>query len=241
MTGKQPPPSRQGTERPITLDPLYYVILAFFALLTTALGMWLKSPWFMAFAQTAALWLFALATFRQRSVTRALLVLGLWCALQFFVVGGLTLIAPSRAEAAIGNGFLYREALLEWHFTGESLPASWLLQPLARGAELLGVTVGAAISAGLLGIWFLVRLVNLYAFGLAAMAQVTGEPSLVFTGLAPWLALRILGSIATIASLGQVGFTGVWNPLHWPALQRRTLWIGIALLVAGLLVELIVV
>lgn len=225
-------------EPSITSDPVYYGIAVFFAFATTALGMWLGRPWFMASMQTVVLWIFALATFRQRNTRRAILILALWCAAQALAVAVMSIALPQRAEMAVGGGFLYREALLEWGYAGGVLPASWGASPLPRVIDLFGVTVGAALTAGLFGVWCLVRMVNLYAFGLAAMLESTRSAWGLIGGIAPWTLLRIIGSICTIATLSQIGFTGEWLPSRWPVLQRRVLWAGLALLLADILIEL---
>lgn len=218
-------------------DPVYYSTAAAFAALTTALPALAGGAWFLPIAQTAALWLLALVAFRRASARAALAVIGLWLCVQAATLFAVTMLAPTRAELAIGGGWAYRQALLEWLYAGAPLPASLRSAPWQRLLEVAGVALGSLFSGGLLGVWFLVRSVNLAAYGAAAFAATTGSALWPLVALMPWALARIAGYAGLVATLSIVGYTGEWSPWAWPQGRRRLLWVSLALVAAGLLLE----
>lgn len=223
----------------ITIDPIWYVTGALFALLTTALPGALGQHWLLPLLQTVTLWLLLLPALRRAALRPALRMLAIWASVQVMTFFALTVLAPARAESAVGGGFAYGGALLAWLYTQAPLPASWATQPLLRVVELLGVTVGSVFTGGLVGIWFLLRSLNLWVFGLA-MALNAGAGGAGLLGvLEPWWLLRLIAYALLIAVLASPGFTGDYNPGAWPPGNRRALRWGGALLLAGLLLELL--
>ncbi len=231
-------PSRDAS---LLNDPIYYGTVIVFAVLTTALPVMVGRSWFLPAAQTLALWLLALVAIRSEvdPARRTFRVLLLWVAAQFVAMVLLARFSPVQAEAAVGDGFAHREALLEWLFTARALPVSLTSAPGLRLLEVAGVAVGALLSGGLLGLWFLMRTVNLIAFGAGILWAATGSLLALVGGLQPWALLRIGGYMGLIACLAPVGFDGAWLPGAWGASRRRLFWIALALLGAGLLLELL--
>jgi hypothetical protein len=221
----------------IVYDPAWLITGAFFALLTSALGVLLGLSWLMPLMQTVALWLLLLPALRTGALRPTLKMLSLWVLLQGLTVFLAATFAPARAETAIGDGFAYQTSLLAWLYTQSPLPASWATQPLLRVVELLGVVVGTALTGGLLGIWFLLRSLNLYAFGAGMVLATSESAAVLLAALEPWWLLRLIAYILLIAALAMPGFTGEYSPAAWPARRRKALWWGLALLGAALLIE----
>ncbi len=229
-------PSRPWT---IYTDPIWYGAGALFAALTTALPGALGQHWLLPTLQTLTLWLLLLPAIRRAALRPTLQMLALWLGVQALVFLALTLLATTRAEAAVGDGFAYQASLLSWLYTQSPLPASWGSQPLLRVIELLGVTVGTVVSGGLVGIWFLLRALNLWVFGIGAAINAGAGAAGLLAVLEPWWLLRLVSYALLVAVLASPGFTGDYLPASWPAGHRRVLAWGGALLAAALLLELL--
>jgi hypothetical protein len=222
----------------IVNDPLYFGVVIFFAALATGLPAALGSRWFLLIAQTIALFILTFVAWRNGTALRAAAVLLTWVIVQavsFFVI---TLIFEG-AETAISDGFEYRSALLAWIYGAGALPASWGDSLAGRLIQLVGVTVGSTISGGLIGIGFLVRSVNLYAFGAATAWVTSGSVWGLLAALEPWWLLRILAYIGLIATCALPGYTGKWNPGQWQPAERWLLINSFILLAVALTLELI--
>ncbi len=216
-------------------DPLYYAVVILFAFLATALPALLRASWLLLLAQTISLWLLLLVPLRRNSARYALVVVACWVAVQFVAMFAISLGAPNRAEVAIGNGFQLTSGLLAWLYTGSPLPLSWFSQPLQHLVAILGATLGALVSGGLLGVWFLMRAVNVYAFSAAVLVNSAGG---AIAALQPWALLQIAGYVGLLPLLALPGFNGEWNPAKWSPRRRKLLLIAGALLLAGLVLEL---
>ena len=216
-------------------DPFYYITFGFFALLTTALPATLGQPNFLPIAQTVAITLFLAIPLRRGRISTALVVLSSWLLLQFLVMIAGSALLPLVFERAIHDGFAYHRALLEWSVTGLSLPGSILQTPGARVLEFFGILLGSLLSAGLVGLWFLVRAVNQFGYGVGRLA-VEGLPGL-FLGLMPWRLATLAGYAGLIVLLAQPLLTNRWNPAHYFARQRRLATLSFLLIVVGLILE----
>jgi hypothetical protein len=220
-------------------DPIFYIMLAFFALLTTALPAALGQPRFLPLAQTVALFVFLSIALRRGAVRQAIRILVIWLVLQLgsFIV--ITRLAPAQVEHAISDGFPYRQAFIGWFYGAEALPASLWTQPISRLIELLGVLVGSLVTGGLLGVWFLVRATNLAAYGAGALWQSSGVAINVLGGLPVWTLLRLAGYAGAIVLLAEPLLTGNWALSYYITKRRRLLLVSASLLLSGLLLELI--
>ncbi len=218
-------------------DPAYYGAVILFVALATILPALLGSAWFLLSAQTIALWLLLLVPLRRNRVRPAVIVLTIWVAIQIATIFTLSLLAPNSLELALGDGFRYREALLTWLYAGTALPASWFSQPFQHLLEVLGVTVGALVSGGLVGVWFLMRAVNHLAFGGAMLVQSAGGVAGFMAALQPWALLRIAGYVGLLPFFALPGYTGDWFPWRHSPARRRLFLISGALLLGGLTLE----
>jgi len=223
----------------ISNDPFFYVTVTFFALLTTALPALIGQPIFLTIAQTLALFIFVLVTLHRRLIRQTVFVLALWLSVQFLTFLFATLFAQERVQIAIPNGFAYGMSYIEWFFgISDSLrPDSFVAQPLARVIELLGVTVGTLLSAGLIGIWFLVRAVNLAAFHMGVILLVNDNSAALLGAIPLWALMRIAGFAALVIVLAEPLLTSNWNPLFYLRQRRRLLFFALGFTVGGYLVE----
>jgi hypothetical protein len=221
--------------RPRTLvdDPVYYLMLGVFALLTVVTPVLLGQSRFLPLAQSAALTAFLALPLRERRVGRALIVLAAWLAFEFAVVFAAAFAVPRGAEAAVGGGFAYRAALLEWLYGAARLPTGWADQPWLRAWELVAATAGSLLTGGFLGYWILVKTTALAAYGAAAV----WESGAGISGFLPWQLLRIAGYSGFVVVFAQALWAGMWSPRALWRAHRRTLLISAALLGAALLFE----
>lgn len=235
----QPTGRRSTMQKPYSLvqDPIYFVMVGFFALLTTGLAAGLGQPRFLPISQTVALFAFLVIALRRQSVKPALLALSLWLAIQCVTLIAVTRIAPIQAERAIHNGFLYRTALVGWLYGADALPRSIAVEPVARCIEVAGVLLGSLFSGGLVGFWFLVRAANLVAYSAGVLWQDNGQILNVLAGLGPWALLRVAGYAGFVVLLAQPLLTGYWSPHYYWARQRTLILTSFLLVVLGLVLE----
>ncbi len=228
-----------STQYRLSHDPVFYIMAGFFALVTTALPAVLGQPRFLPIAQTLALFVFLLIPLRQRQIRQAITVIALWLVLQWVTMLLLTWLAPLQVERAINDGFIYRTAYLEWFFGNRQAPGSLALQPVGRLLEVLGILVGSLVSGGLIGIWFLVRALNLAAFGSGALLAPLGGLTGLLAAQPVWTLISLAGYGGFVILLAEPLLTRHWAlGAFWK--ERRTLGlISAALLVIGLLLEII--
>lgn len=228
-----------GTPKPrhydLVKDPIYYITFGFFALLTTALPAALGQPNFLPIAQTVALTLFLAAPLRRGRIGTAIVVLATWLSLQLLVMIAGSALLPLVFERAIHDGFAHHRALLEWSATGLSLPGSLLQSPGARLVELFGILLGSLLSAGLVGLWFLMRAVNQFGFGVGRLAL--EGPQGLLLGLMPWRLATLAGYAGLVVMLAQPLLINIWRPTHYFARQRRLAAVSVALIAIGLVLE----
>ncbi|HRJ42090.1 MAG TPA: hypothetical protein PL105_09420 [Caldilineaceae bacterium] len=236
--GQPVPP---GTPKPVyelTRDPLFFGTILFFALITTALPAMMGQPNFMPVLQALGLTIFTAIGLRRGGVGPALGVAALWLTGQLIFLCLLAWLLPASVEKAIHAGFLYRTGLSEWAYAGNILPEGMLAAPLARLGEIAGVVLGSLATVGLLGGWFLVKGVNLLAFGMGSLWREIGSPLGLLLGLAPWRLAQLAGYTGLFVLLTQPLLLNDWNPAHYLSTQRRLILISLALLAGGLLAEL---
>ena len=216
-------------------DPIFYVTFGFFALLTTALPAALGQPNFLPIAQTVAITLFLAIPLRRGRIATAIVVLSSWLFLQLLVMIVGSALLPLVFERSVHDGFAYHRALLEWSATGLNLPGSILQSPVSRLVEFFGVLLGSLLSAGLVGLWFLVRAVNQFGFGVGRLAL--EGPSVLLIGLMPWRMVTLAGYAGLIILLAQPLLTNNWNPALYFPRQRRLATASAILIVIGLVLE----
>ncbi len=225
------------SEPTLLQDPIFYVMLVVFALLTTGLPALLGQSWFLPLSQTLALTGFTAIAARQRSVKHAAIVMATFLAIQFVLIFLLTLVADRRVETAISVGFRFRAGMAEWAYGNALLPTSWRSQPLVNLVNFIAVSLGAYLTGGLTGVWVLVRTVNQAAFSAAGFLLLPGDPAGLLIGLAPWTLMAIAGGVMLTAVLAQALWTSTWSPAALYAQHRRPLLIGLALLLFSVLAE----
>ncbi|MBI3958339.1 MAG: hypothetical protein HY328_05975 [Chloroflexi bacterium] len=236
---KPTPPAPLAPVYELTRDPLFYATLVFFVLLTTAVPGVMGQPNFMPVIQALGLTVFTAIALRRAGVAAALRVATVWLLVQGLLFLTLAWLLPVPVEKAIHDGFLYRTGLIEWAYAGGAAPGSLLAAPLARLGEIAGVVLGSLATVGLLGGWFLVKGVNLLAYGMGSLWRGTGSPLGILLGLAPWRLAQLAGYTGLFVLLIQPLLLNNWNPAHYLSTQRRLIVLSLALVAGGLLAELV--
>jgi hypothetical protein len=223
-----------------TSDPLFYISVGLFALLTTALPAFMGLARLMPIMQALALGIFVILAVRRGDTRHAVWVMVVWLAVQFALVTLLAWLLTERMESAVVDGFTARGAILEWHFSRRTFPGSLVDDASVRLLEIVGATVGSLLTAGVVGDWFLVRAINLA--GLQAgglMANTTGP--VLLTSPFVWLtAVRIAGLAGLTILCTEPLLTGNWSPGYYWNNRRRLALISLGLLIAGLILETLV-
>jgi hypothetical protein len=198
---------RMQKDYALNRDPVFYLTVAFFALLTTAMSLIMGQLRFLPIVQALALGVFLLIPLRRRDLRGALSVVFLWLALTMATVFALTSFDPVRMERAFENGFLHRAAFAEWYYAadaqGSPLPASFATQPIPSLAEIVGITLGSLFSAGFVGAWFLMKLANLAAFSAASLVSTLPNLLWIFVALPIWSILQIVGGGGLLVVLAE--------------------------------------
>ena len=224
-------------EYQLTRDPVFYLTAAFFAFLTTALSAVLGQFRFMPISQTLILMIFMAIAVRRRDLRGALSVVLLWLAISTLVLIVLMWIAPGQVERAFADGFMHRARVSEWYFARSPLPASFATQPVASVLEVVGVTLGALLTGGLAGVWFLVQMANLAAFSAGHLLGILGSPLWIVVALPVWSILQGIGAGGLVVACAEPLLADRFALGAW--LQRRRRWLAwfAAIYAAGLIAE----
>jgi hypothetical protein len=236
--GQPTPPAPPVPVYDLTRDPIFYGTLVFFVLLTTAVPGLMGQPNFMPVIQATALTIFTAIALRRGGIDPALRVATVWLVVQGLFLFLITWLLPVQIEKAIHDGFLIRSGLMEWAYTGSVLPGSLLAAPLARLGEIAGILLGSLATVGLVGSWFLVKGVNLLAYGMGSLWRGIGSPLGILLGLAPWRLAQLAGYTGLFVLLIQPLLLNNWNPAHYLSTQRRLIVVSLALVAGGLIAEL---
>ena len=227
------------TEYRLTSDPIYYVAVVAFALLTTALPAILGQPRFLPVAQTLALTVFTGVCLYRHNFRAAIRVMTIWLVVQFLLIFVLTLLVAGQIAYAMPDGVDYHAHIITWFFAGGALPRGFADTPITRVAELVGVFLGSFITGGLIGNWFLVRVVNLTAFTAAVLVHPRNGPASLVFGVPLWSLLRISGFAGLNVILAEALLLNHWSPTYYWRTHRRLLLWSTTLVVAGVLLELL--
>jgi len=220
-------------------DPLFYMTVGFFALLTTGFPALIGQPLFMPLSQTIVLFIFLSIPLRQRLLPQALLVMGIWYVVQALTMFSLTLFFAKYVQYAFADGFTYSMQYAEWFYAVPQAvrPDSFAAQPVGRAVELLGIVLGSLISGGLIGLWFLVRALNLTIFSMAGLMVMMESNTTLLAAVPIWGILRTLGYAGAVLLLAEPLLTSTWNPLYYWRTRRRLILATSALVGIGLLLE----
>lgn len=225
----------------LSRDPVFFAMVAFFALLTTCMSSVLGQVRFLPIVQALALTILLLIPLRRRDLRSALVTVFLFLALAMATVFLVTWVAPVEMERTFENGFLHRAAFAEWYYADSPLPSSFGSQPLASLAEIAGIVLGSLLSAGLVGAWFLLKLANLAAFSAASLLLTLENPLLIVVALPVWSILQVIGGGGLLALLAEPlasGRLGAGIAELGKSRRRPLLFFG-GLFSLGLLLELL--
>jgi hypothetical protein len=225
-------------DRSITHDPIFYTTAAFFALLTTALPAILGQPRFLPVIQTLTLVTFITVALRHANVRGALRLFTLWLPIQYAAITLLTRAFGGQLEAAFSNGFVYRSEITTWFFAGAPFPHGLASEPITYLIEVAGIILGSLITAGVAGVWFLVRLLNLSAYGTGILLASLANPLQLLLVIPYWTLLRAAGYSGFIVLGAMPLLTSQWSPGYYWRQHRRLILISLALVAAGFVVEL---
>jgi hypothetical protein len=223
----------------LTRDPVFYATVAFFAFLTTVLPALLGQPRFLPIVQAVGVTVFVALAVRKGHIRGALNTIALWLSVQFVLLFMLSRVVGGLVERAIADGFVYRGDMAAWFFGGAALPDSLMTSPLGRLGELAGIVAGSLVSAGLLGNWFLMRATNQAAFGGGTLLSAMNLPGLYPLALPLWALIRIAGYAGLVVLCAEPLLTSNWSPGFYWANRRRLIVGSLALLLIGLLLELL--
>lgn len=223
--------------RTITHDYVYYVTVAFFVILTTALPAMLGQVRFMPVVQTLALTVYVAIPLHHRHVRGAVFVVALWLSLQYLTLLGLSTYFGQVVENAIPDGFTVRAGFIGAYYAGDPL-FDGVLSSASGLIGLLGVIVGSLLTAGLVGFWFVVRALNVSAFGTGVLLSSLEGPAELLRMLPYWTLLRLAGYGLLVVLLAQPLLTYTWSPATYWRNQRTLILAAAALLFAGILLEL---
>lgn len=230
-----------GKPYALNRDPLVFVTIAAFAVLTTGLSAVLGQPFFMPLQQTIALTVFLALSLRKHDLRSALVVVFLWLGISMLTLLILTMLAPDMVERAFEDGFAHRAAYSEWYYARSPLPASFTTQPLASVVEIVGITLGSLLTGGLVGVWFLVKAANLAAFSAGALLLTLRNPLLLPIALPPWSIVQLVGAGGLVVVLAEPLLSGQFQAgiRQLTRSRRKPLAIFGGLYGLGLLLELI--
>jgi hypothetical protein len=160
-----------------------------------------------------------------------------WLLLQYGAMLLLSRLLASRLDAAFTDGFIYRGTIAVWFFAGAPYPGELASHP-AHILEVIGVILGSLATAGLVGTWFLVRLVNQAAYATGILMASLSNPAHSLFVIPYWTLLRAAGYAGLILLCAQPFLTSNWSPGYYWQNQRRLILISVALVVIGLAFEL---
>jgi hypothetical protein len=235
---KQTTPKPTTTSQSITNDTIYYVMAAVFALLTTALPALMGQPRFLPIIQTLSLTTFVTIALRHRNVRGALALMAIWLPIQFILLTLLTTLLPTQVEHAFTDGFAYRASITTWFFGGAPHPDGFALGWTVRIVEIVAIVIGSLATAGLLGIWFLVRLVNQAAYGTGILLATIDSSLYTLLVIPYWTLLRAAAYAGLIVICALPLLTYQWSPTYYWRQHRRLIVTSLVLLLLALLFEL---
>jgi hypothetical protein len=236
-TASQEASSAEGSSESVTRDPIYYWTAAFFAFITTAIPSLMGQPRLLPILQTLALTVFVAVAIHRRNLRGAFKVVVLWLSIQIVILTLLVRIFPPQLERAFNNGFLYRGAITAWYFAGAPFPNGIVTNPVGHLLEFLGILLGSIATAGLLGMWFLVRLVNQVAFATGILMTALANPLRLLLVIPYWMLLRAAGYAGFVLIGAEPLLTYNWSPSYYWQRHRKAIVTSFALLILSWLLE----
>ena len=223
----------------LTRDPLFLITAAIFALLTTALPAFMGQVRVMPLLQTLALTVFLAITLRKGDVRATFTLLGVWLVIQVVILALMTGFFMNRVERSIPAGFDLRTGLVAWLYAGSHLPDGLRSEPVARLVEIVGVTAGALLTGGLLGVWFLMQATNQAGFSAGVFLAGLSHGGTLPPFFLLWTVLRIAGYAGLVALLAEPLWTQNWSLDFYVKQRNRLFLIAIALILASLTLEVL--
>lgn len=221
----------------LTRDPLFLITAAFFALLTTVMPAFMGQVRVTPLLQTLALMVFLAIVLRKGSMKTALILMSVWLIIQVAILALMTGFFMDQVERSIPGGFDLRTGLVAWLYAGSPLPDGLRSEPMARLIEIAGVTAGALLTGGLLGVWFLMRAANQAGFSMGVFLAGLSHGGTLPPFFLLWTVLRIAGYAGLVALLAEPLWTQNWALDFYVKQRGRLFLIAAALILASLTLE----
>ncbi|MCB9137648.1 MAG: hypothetical protein H6642_04795 [Caldilineaceae bacterium] len=220
-------------------DALYPAVVALFAVVTTALPAAFGQPLLLHVLQTLALTLLLGIALRSGSFQAGMRTLAVWIGVQALLMAMITFFFGDQAARAIPGGFDLGAAMIEWLYTANPLPNGIAAAPVARTIEFLGITIGSLLTGGLIGGWFLTGAVNQAAFISGTLLASLDQDVSFLVAFLPWSILVIAGYAGLLVCCAAPVWRSDWSVIRFQGRCRPILLAALALLIAGLLSELL--
>ncbi len=228
-----------GSSYNLTQDPLFLITAAFFALLTTAMPAFMGQMRVMPLLQTLVLTIFLAITLRKGGIGAALMLMGVWLAVEMVTLTLITGFFMEQVERAIPGGFDLGVGLVAWLYAGDPLPNGLDSEPVARLVEIVGVAAGALLTGGLLGVWLLMQAANQAGFSMGVFLAGIFRGGTLPLFFLLWTVLRIAGYAGLVALLAEPLWTQNWSLNFYVKQRGRLFLIAIAFILASLTLEIL--
>lgn len=223
----------------LTKDPVYFIMVAVFAALTTALPALLGQTRFLPVVQAIAVTIFLAIPIRAGHWRRGVLVFAVWLTVGLIVASTLAWFAPVYMGTTLASHPDLQAQIVAWTFDAGGWPGVVTSQPVRRMIELAAYALSSLATAGLAGNWFVMRSMNQIGLSIGVVGSTIGGPSGLLLAIPVWNLLQISGMSSLVILLSEPILSGRWSPrFYWES--RRTLILMSSLLVlAGLALETI--
>jgi hypothetical protein len=230
---------------PISREPGAALFLALSAVLTTAIGIFLRQPLLLLILNAVPPYLIFIDRVRATRYSAALWLMVVWAFCQSVSVIVLTQALPDAAAAAIFRGASYRDEMFRWIQTGTGAEGEWRLFLPQHAAHYSVFLILSALTAGAAGLVFGTILLNYMSFYVASLflADSGGEHTrqLVLMGFPIWAILRVIGFIAGAVAAADLSLVLLDQlrdkPRSWPGRTSYFLSLSVALVILDALLK----
>jgi hypothetical protein len=103
--------------------------------------------------------------------------------------------------------------------------------------EFVAMIISSLATAGLVGIWFLMRLVNQAAFGTGILLASLANPGQSLLVIPYWTLLRVAGYAGLVLLCAMPLLTSTWSPSYYWQHHRKLILLSVGLVVVGFVAE----
>ena len=219
-------------------DPVIYPVIALGVVLTTVMPVLLGQRFCLPLLNGLVIFPFLAWALRVGRPRRAVGLVLFWIVVQSVATVAVSLLLTERAGLAILGALEFRTQWLAWIDHGTPVLA-WL--PQLR--ELIIYALAAFLTGGLAALILLAMVLNTFNFTVASLIQQAVSPVLLLLIAYPiWMVVRLLGYVILAVFLAEpvavLDLRPAWWSAWWPQ-RRRLLGIGLALILAGVVLQLL--